>query len=199
MVSTAYPRPLSRPYLARVTRAGFAMDGIDLSERTVVDALKVGGASRSCRPRQAQRLRNHVAILRRIHTTARRGEPLAAGTIVRWYTSVACGLSTAHLDVPSLARLDRVARRINSPPQNLRPALEELAALHADVLADPIVPSFNGILARLLLTFHLTRCGLPPVLFQPDTDRGLPPHGPTWLRRLLELITQSLDALLAEP
>jgi hypothetical protein len=175
------------------------MDGIDLPEPTVTDALKVGGASRSCRSRQAQRLRNHVAILRRIQTTARRAEPLTTDTIVRWYTSVACGLSTSHLDAPSLARLERVARRINSPPQNLRPAMEELAALHADLLADPIVPSFNGILARLLLTAHLTRCGLPPVIFHPDTDRALPPDSPTRLRRLLELITESLDALLVEP
>jgi hypothetical protein len=65
------------------------------------------------------------------------------------------------------------------------------------MLADPVVPSFNGILARLLLRYHLGRCGLPPVLFAPDLDgAGRLLDEPRLLARLLELIHQSYGALL---
>jgi hypothetical protein len=189
---------LSRNYLARVTRANFAMDGIDLPEAGVADALTVGAAARTCRSRQAQRVRNHVAILRRIAGLSGRGESLTASAVLQWYASIASGLSTAPPDASSLERLDRIARRVNCPPQNLRPALGEVAALHSNLLADPVVPSFNGILARLLLAYHLARCGLPPVLLQPDADRAVPPHPAAWLARLLERTSETLDVLLTE-
>jgi hypothetical protein len=185
-----------RFYLARVTRASFQLDGIDLPERAAADALAVGAAGRVCRSRQGQRLRNHVAILRRIGGMVRHGQPLSGGAVVRWYTSISCGLSSARLDGESLARLERVARQINSPHLNLRPAVEETARLYYEILADPIVPSFNGILARLLLGCQLGRCGLPPVLFDPASDRALPADPAALLRRLLELVQKSYDCLL---
>ena len=60
------PPRLPREYLARVTWASFQMEGIELSEREVTDALAPGPAHRALRPRQGQRVRNHMAILRRI-------------------------------------------------------------------------------------------------------------------------------------
>jgi hypothetical protein len=187
-----------------VTRASFRLDGIDLPEREVMDAVAAGAAGRESvgpgfRSRQGQRLRNHVAILRRIQQLVRRGHALTAATIVRWYTSVSCGLTSARLDAGSLARLERVARQINCPHLHLRPAIEEIARLYAELLTDPVVPSFNGILARLILTSHLGRCGLPPVLFDPARDAPPPADAGGLLRRLLELVQQSYDHLAAGP
>ncbi len=186
-------------YLTRVTRASFLMDGIEISDHDITEAFARGAANRRFRSRQAQRLRNHMAILCRVKRLARRGHTLSASLVVRWYTSISCGLSSAQLDEPTLLRLDRVVRQINSPHLNLRPAVEEIARLHAELIADPVVPSFNGILARLLLTCHLERCGLPPLLFDPARDRALPPTqgmaGP--VQRLLQLVEASYDALAA--
>jgi hypothetical protein len=129
------PGPQQRPghedrrYLALVTRVSFEMDGIVMGEHELADALGRSPARRRCRSRQAQRLRNHVAILCRVGSLSRRGQPLEVGAVVRWYTSISCGLSSALLDAPTLTRLEWVARQINSPHLNLRPALEATAGL----------------------------------------------------------------------
>ena len=91
-----------RRYLALVTQVSFEMDGIVLGEHELADALSPSAARRPCRSRQAQRLRNHMAILRRIGWLVRRSQPLDARAVVRWYTSISCGLSSARLDGPSL-------------------------------------------------------------------------------------------------
>jgi hypothetical protein len=124
-------------------------------------------------------------------------QPLDPGIVVRWYTSISCGLSSAQLDEPTLSRLTRVVLQINSPHLNVRPALEEIARLYVELTSDPIVPSFNGILSRLLLGCHLGRCGLPPVLFDPKRDRARPDSANNQLGRLLEMVQESYDALLA--
>jgi hypothetical protein len=186
-----------RQYLARVTRVSFEMDGIESADHELSEALAPGANRKPFRSRQAQRLRNHIAILRRIGLLMRHCQPLDPGIVVRWYTSISCGLSSAQLDEPTLSRLARVVRQINSPHLNVRPALEEIARLYVELTADPIVPSFNGILVRLLLGCHLGRCGLPPVLFDPKRDRPRPDSATYQLARLLEMVQESYDALLA--
>jgi hypothetical protein len=83
---------------------------------------------------------------------------------------------------------------MNSPQLRLGPALREIATMHVLLLADPFVPGFNGILARLLLRYHLGRCGLPPVLFDPAADAAHLASEATLLPRLLDLITESYEA-----
>src|SRR5438067_7473165 len=58
-------RPFSsRAYLAEITYISFRLDGLDVSEAQVHDALATGRDRRTVRSRQAQRIRNHVALLR---------------------------------------------------------------------------------------------------------------------------------------
>jgi hypothetical protein len=52
-------------------------------------------------------------------------------------------------------------------------------------------------LARLLLRYHLGRCGLPPVVFDADVDGPVLTDEQALLSRLLELIDQSYDLLLS--
>lgn len=186
-------------YYVTATDASFRLEGLNLPPGDLAAALARGGAaSRAFRSRQQQRVRNHVAILRHIEHLLRRGATLKSADVVRWYTSVACGLSTTRLDEPTTARLDGLIRQINSPHLRLRPALQEIARLHRQMLADPVVPSFNGILARLLLRYHLGRCGLPPVLFVPEQDAGRLLNEARLLARMLELIHISYAAMLAK-
>ena len=187
----------SRSYLARVSQVSFELDGIRLDDRELLEAIADGAAHKPVRPRQAQRLRNHVAILRRIGRLPHGAQPLETVTVVRWYTSISCGLSNAFLGAAALNRLTHVVGQINSPHLNVRPALEEMAGLYAELLRDPIVPSFNGILSRLLLSCHLSRCGLPPVLFDPTRDCAIPDATPGHLSLLLDRVQDSYDALLA--
>ncbi len=184
-------------YYLAATEASFRLDGLDLPPGDLAAALARGGAAQVFRSRQQQRVRNHVAILRHVEALLRRGGTLKAGDVVRWYTSIACGLSTTQLDEPTLSRLDGVVRTINSPHMRLRPALLGIARLHGQLLADPLVPSFNGILSRLLLRYHLGRCRLPPVLFLAEIDGGnrlLDEQ--RLLERLLELIHETYGAML---
>jgi hypothetical protein len=117
--------------------------------------------------------------------------------VIRWYVGVSAGLSTTGLDQPTAARVDDVVRRINSPQMRLQAALPEVASTHVRLLADPLVPSFNGILARLLLRYHLGRCNLPPVVFDPELD-GRPASPEALARRLVELLDRSYDGLLGK-
>lgn len=186
-------------YYLAATDASFRLEGLNLPAGDVADALARGGAAaRAFRSRQQQRVRNHVAILRHLEHLLRRGATLRSADVVRWYTSIACGLSTTRLDEPTTSRLEGLVRQLNSPHLRLRPAIQEIARLHRQVLTDPVVPSFNGILARLLLRYHLGRCGLPPVLFVPNQDAGWMLDEPRLLARLLDLIHHTYAALLAE-
>lgn len=186
-----------RDYYARATWISFRMDGVHLTKQETSAALSTRTAApKAFRPRQAQRIRNHAAVLKAADLLLRRGKPLRPDTVLRWYASIACGLSTAHPDDPTLARLGEVVARTNSPHLRLRGAVEDVARLHHRLLTDPFVPSFNGILARVLLHYHLGRCGLPPVLFDPETDTGRVADGPALLRRLLDLIEEGYDRLL---
>jgi hypothetical protein len=197
--STAAPPPLPVGYFLAATDASFRLDGLELPRRDVEAALARGWGAKAFRPRQQQRVRNHVAILHRIERLLRRGESLKSAEVVRWYTSVACGLSTTQLDEPTTVRLDTVVRQVNSPHLRLCPAVQGIARLHRQMLADPVVPSFNGILARLLLGYHLGRCGLPPVIFVPETDgSGVLLDERRLLARLPELIDVAYATMLAK-
>ena len=184
--------PLPADYLERATCVSFRMDGVELDNAEFRAALARVGP-RGCRSRAAQRVRNHVAILRRIESLLARTQPLQVSDVVRWYTSIASGLSSGGIADAALARIDRVVSAVNSPRLRFWPAVKEVTALHVNLLTDPFVPGFNGILARLLLRYHMGRCGLPPVVFDPETD---PPRLTSVAKlepRLLELITRSYD------
>ncbi len=118
--------------------------------------------------------------------------------VVRWYTSISGGLSLAALDETNIQRLNNVVHLINSPQFRLQPAIKEITHLHAQLLADPLVPSFNGILSRLLLRYHLGQCDLPPVMFDPQSDEKLLNDEPRLLNRVLEMLNGSYDMMLAE-
>jgi hypothetical protein len=188
------PPPVA--YLAAVTLSSFQLEGIPLNPAEVTQAVSHGAARKGFRSRSSQRIRNHVAILRRIEMSLRAGATLTSQTVIRWYTSISCGLSLAALDETNMARLDNVVRRINSPQFRLQPAITEIAHIHAQLNADPLVPSFNGILARLLLQYHLGRCGLPRVLFDASVDSTVMKDEPRLLRRILELVDSAYELMV---
>jgi hypothetical protein len=169
------------------------MDGVPLSPDEFDAALARGAAARACRTRSAQRARNHVAILGRLESLLRRGQPLQPADVIRWYTSIACGLSAGGIAAGTLRRIDRIVSAVNSPRLWFWPAVQEVAALHVNLLSDPFVPGFNGIHARLLLRYHMGRCGMPPVVFDPSNDAPCLASATKLEGRLLELIVRSYD------
>lgn len=178
-------------YLGRATCASFRMDGLPLTPEEFRAALAAGAAPRGCRSRSAQRVRNHAAILHRVELLLRRGQPLRAADVLRWYTSIACGLSSGTMAGATVARIEKVVSAVNSPRLRFEQAVHEVASLHADLLTDPFVPGFNGILARLLMRYHMGRCGLPPVVFDPTDDPPLMGSATKLEHRLLELLAGS--------
>jgi hypothetical protein len=179
------------------TLASFRLEGIELNDATTLLALKSGRDRNGFRSRLSMRVRSHVAILHSIERSLHHGEPLKTAAVIRWYTLISSGLSITALDEPTMSRLDQLVRRINSPHLRLQPAVQEIARLHTQSLSDPLVPGFNGILVRLLLRYHLGRCGLPPVVFAPESDGPLLTDESALLARLLELIDESYDLLLS--
>jgi hypothetical protein len=193
------PAPLPDNYYARATRASFRLDGLDVSDDELSDALGPGSDRPVLRSRQALRLRNHAAILHRIESDLAQGLALTADGVLRWYVAISAGLSTTRLDQATESRLEEVVRRVNSPQLRLQPALQEIAAAHLRLLADPLVPSFNGILARLLLRYHLGRCKLPAIVWDTTLD-ARPPDTAALLRRLVEMLDESYEhALRSRP
>lgn len=186
-------------YFITATDASFRLDGLALPAPDLSAAMSRGWAARGFGSRQQQRARNHVAILGRIERLLRSATALKPGDVVRWYTSIASGLSTAQLDDANAARLDGIVQQVNSPHLRLGPAVQGIAHLHYEMLTEPVVPSFNGILARLLLRYHLGRCGLPPVLLVPETDSAVMLSETHLLPRLLERIAESYALMLSAP
>ena len=183
-------------YFAANTVSSFQLEGISLDHDEVAAAISHGWSGRGFRSRTAQRVRNHVAILRRIESSLRAGASLTSQTVLRWYTSISCGLSLASLDESNLIRLENVVRRINSPRFRLQPAISEIAHVHAQLNAEPLVPSFNGILTRLLLQYHLGRAGLPRVMFNPAVDSTLLKDEPRLLKRILEMVDGAYEMMV---
>lgn len=182
-------------YFVLATCLSFGLEGIELSEREVLEAMNQGPMQRRFRSRKAQRIRNHLAILHGIEAALRQDSPLKISTVLRWYTMIGSGLSTTELSSQKIQRLEQAVGRINSPQFRLRPAIVDVARLHADLLADPLFPSFNGILSRLLLRYHLGRCGFAFALFDADAPlselsdpRRLMPHLLRGLERGYDLL-----------
>ena len=180
-------------YFAVNTLTSFQLEGICLQRDEVAAAILPGGTRRGFRSRTAQRIRNHVAILRKIESSLRAGATLTSQTVLRWYTSISCGLSLASLDESHMLRLDNIVRRINSPRYRLQPALTEIAHVHVQLNIDPLVPSFNGILTRLLLQYHLGRCGLPRIMFNQPVDSTLMKDESKLLKRILEMVDAAYE------
>jgi hypothetical protein len=188
---------LPRSLLARMTVVSFRMDDLPVTDAMATDAISGVPGHRPFRSRLTQRLRNHVAILRSVQRSLISGATLKVPSVVRWYTSLSCGLSTTRLDEATMDRLHTVIGRISSPRMRLQPAVQDVARLHTQLMLDPLVPSFNGILVRLLLHYHLGRCGFPPVLLDPIADRPRLTNESQLLPRLMDLIDASYSLLLA--
>jgi len=187
----------SRDNLSRATYADFRIEGLEVEEGQVCAALAVGIERRVFRPRQAQRFRNYAAIHHHIAKMLRAGQELEAGAVVRWYTSISCGLCPGELADSAQQRLGEMLHWINAPEFRLQSATHQIVHLHVQLMADPLVPSFNGILARLLLRFHLGRCGFPPVIFDPATSFLLLRQERTFLPLLMQSIEQSYTMALS--
>jgi hypothetical protein len=190
-------RPVPPELFVRLTVSSFALEDLVVSEEEVASAMGADAYRRGFRPLRTLRIRNHVAILRRIEKIVRLGRELSVPVVVRWYTLISCGLSMT-LDEPRIKRLEQTLRRINSPQLRLQPAVHEIAALHVQLLLDPLFPGFNGILARLLLQFHLARCQLPPAVFDPAADRSRMNSEVTLAPRVMDLIAGSYEWLLTK-
>ena len=190
--------PLPPDYYARATWSTFRLEGIDVHRDEVRAALAQTSAGHALRSRQSQRLRNHAAILHHIETDLRQNLPLSTDGVIRWYAAIGAGLSTTSLSHAATGRLDETVRRINSPQLRLAAAIPEIAALHVALLADPLVPSFNGILTRLLLRYHLGRCNLPAIIFDPAADARTA-FADAMSGRLIELLEITCDQAAARP
>lgn len=187
----------SRDLLARAAYASFRIEGLEVDEEQMSAALAVGIERRAFRPRQAQRVRNHVAIQRRIAHKLRTAEPLRAAAVVRWYTVISCGLCPNELADTTHQRLAESLHRINTPELRLQAAVQEIARVHVKLINEPLVPSFNGILARLLLRYHLGRCGFPPVIFDPETPAPAFRQEKLFLPLLMNLLEKSYALLIS--
>lgn len=194
--SRGYPVPLSSYYWS-ATLGSFLLDGITLSEAQVREAVRPKPSGKAVRSRLRQRIRNHIGILKQIERDLRFVRPLKTEAVVRWYTSISCGLSTAMLSLERYTRLEQVVAQTNSPHLRSQQAVIEIARLHANILRDDLVPSFNGILARLILRYHLGRCGFPPVVFDATCVSNAQMRDENQLLPLLmERIEQGFDLLM---
>ncbi len=190
--------PLPRWLFVRITCTSFRLENLNVSETEATAALERRGPRRALRSPHVLRIRNHAAILKRIERAVRRSFELKLPEVVRWYTSLSSGLSIGSVDGSRARQLQEQLRRINSPRLRVEPAIREAAAVHMELLSDPVFPGFNGLLARLLLEFHLGRCQLPPVTFDPDMDRDRFNGEAAFSARLVERILASYQALLVD-
>lgn len=191
----ARQRALPTWFVTEATRTSFGLEKIELSNYDLGNTLAPHESRPPLRSRQRQRARNHMALVQTLDRRVRRREMIKADQVLRWYTSISSGLSTTMPAEPKLLRIESVVRRINSPQLRVQPAVTEIAQLYTEVSADHLVPSFSGILARLLLQVHLGHCGLAPVLLDPAVDARHPGETALTPARLLELIEQSFDRL----
>ncbi|MFT3789360.1 MAG: hypothetical protein QM770_24805 [Tepidisphaeraceae bacterium] len=197
----AHPRSAFAPsdkFLVACTYGSFRLEGITLALPDAETAIARDNKHRGFRSRLGQRLRNHAAILLSIERLLKqsRSTLLKSRTVLGWYTAISSGLSHTMPAGPDMARLDSVVRRVNSPHLRLGPAIQEIVELHVELLHDAIVPSFAGLLSRLILHYHLGRCGLLPVIFDPDRDSGaaFATHASAQ-RRIMDLVDESYATL----
>lgn len=182
-------------FLGKTTLISLRLEGLEAGEGDVIGAMMNGGVRGDLRSRRAQLVRNHVAIQLQVERLLRNAVPLKPSHILSWYASLCSGRPTTGLDAAGLTRLEQVSRQVNSPPLHLQAALSDIATLHADLLHDPLVPSFEGMLARLLLQYHLGRCGLPMILFDTHTDEPRKMDQKRTWSRLIHLLHVRLVSL----
>ena len=184
--------------LGKMTLMSLRLDGVEVGEADVVEALLKGGVRGDLRSRRAQLIRNHVAIQLHIERCIGKAVPLKASAFLGWYALLCSGRPAAGIGAFGMARIEQVCRQINSPPMQLQAALVEIATLHCGLLQDPLLPGFNGILARLLLRYHLGRCALPQIMLGADADGFdcIDPH--RLYARLVMLLYQRLVQLRRE-
>jgi hypothetical protein len=161
---------LNDSVLVQITCNSFRIDGIEVDYATVQQALSRSSSQRRMRGPQIQRIRTHIAILHRVFRALQRTLPLPGSDVLRWYTCISGGLSVTGPDAQTMHRLEQILRRINSPQLRIRGAIQDVVRTHVQLLREPLFPAFNGILARLLLQYHLGRCGLPWVIPQPPAN-----------------------------
>jgi len=190
------PHSLPASYFVEATYSSFRQEGIDLHPTEVSSALVHGKNHHALRSRIAQRIRNHAAILHTIENSIRLGESLKMSDVTRWYTSLGTGLINTSLPDGTMNRLDMVVRRISAPQLRLQQALSDIARLYVQLQIDPLFPSFNGMIARFILRYHLGKSGLPPVVLNPETDPPRALDEAMFLSRMLHLLEQSHDILL---
>lgn len=196
-ISPAAIRHDTLEFHGRVTLVSFRLERMRIGEAEVVECLLKGGVRGDLRSRQAQMVRNHVAILRHIELCLARASSVEPSVVLGWYASLCGGLAATGLDALGMRRLDLVCRQINSPPMRLHAAIADVSSLYSRLLQDPLVHSFNGIFARLLLRYHLGRCGLPQVVFDDETDFDLRRDERRLYRRLVVLLEERLRQISA--
>jgi hypothetical protein len=190
------PRPMPWWIYRDSTVSSFKLEGLEASPLDVDAAARAADQTRrTLRSPGRQRIRNHLAVLLAIDRQLRRHVTLNIDFVVRSYTSLSGGLSTQQLTASAMRRIESAVRQINSPQLRLQPAVQEIAALHCELLNDDIFPSFNGIIARLLLRYHLGTCALPPVVFDPDADTDCFAGAQLLLPRLLQRVQETLARL----
>ena len=159
---------LPRPFLVDATSASFRIDGIPVTIEQVTRALGHQQSVRAFRSPLSIRLRAHAAILRCVERIVAADRPLRPANLYRWYAGLSAGLGVGRAD--DARRAADVVARANLPTVRLSTALADILELYDDVMKNPIVPSYNGIIARLLLNLHLGRCGLLPVIVEPGEE-----------------------------
>lgn len=152
----------------RIAMASLRLEGIPLAEADVVETLLKSGVRGDLRNRQAQMIRNHVAIQLHIERCLKKRCLLKPAMVLGWYSSLSAGLPMVSLDAGRMRRLEDVCRRVNSPPMQLESAVRDIAQLYCNLISDALVPSFNGVLVRLIMRYHLGRCSLPRVIFREE-------------------------------
>lgn len=175
------------PFVADATSASFHIDGIAVTLDQVTRALGHRQSVRAFRSPTSHRLRVHAAMLRCCERMILQRRPLRGIQLYRWYAGLSAGLGVARGSPDQSRRFEDVVARVNFSTPSLSFAVGQSVTLYNELLAEPIVPSYNGILARLLLNLHLGRSGLLPVIIEPAGDEPAVQRldEPTLLRLLL--------------
>jgi hypothetical protein len=161
---------MPRPFLVDATSASFRIDGIPVTVGQVTRALGHRQSVRAFRSSLSHRLRMHAAILCGLERLLANDAPLQSGHLMSWYAGLSAGHGTAVGVAEDARRAAAIVARVNAPTPRLAAAIPEVVALYTEVIGNPIVPSYNGIVARLLMHVHLGRCGLLPVIVEPPDD-----------------------------
>lgn len=180
---------LPRPFLVDATSASFRIDGIPVTVEQVTRALGHRQSVRAFRSPLSNRLRAHAATLRCIERILAADEPLRPSHLYRWYAGLSAGLGAGFID--DAGRAAEVTARANLPTTRLATALADVLQLYAEMMSRPIVPSYNGIVARLVMNLHLGRCGLLPVIVEPAEDAFA--HGRLDEATLLNLLARRYE------